>query len=820
MAVYALYLSGIIFLCIFASCGRGAGKGSPPTYAQSAVAPSTVQIAVDPQVYKMLHEELMKRLGDMDKKVSAVPPGSIGKVTDLSIDADAEIIRWSYVNPGDFDQGGEVGVSDITPLAVYFGGIPGDGLGNDAAEAFLDYDGDGEVGIGDIQGIVDGWGNSVDHYLLETSLIPEGAIFEMLETPVLSGTPGWPKVFEVPFPELILDSIRVTPVDEGGKEGEPSDFFALEIPPLVFGVTPLEGDQGQSVTFQVRAAGPRPYSYVWEFGGGAYPNGAFVAEPIVVLGDSGIYQCIVSVSNEYGATSFPFELSVGPSAPRVISISPPGGNVGEKIAFHAVVSGTAPLTYAWDFGDAATPRFSSSETPLVTLAMLPGEYPIRLTVTNDLGSDTLETTISTVAIPPTIQDVSPNEGVTREQVTFSAHATGSPTLVYRWDFGGGATPNQYISGEPTATVELGVPGTYFGNLVVVNDYGLAEMPFGYVVKPKPGSWSYEFIEYGGTRNLGSFTSLEFLPDGTPAVAYQAKIDSSNFEVVYATKDASGWDIETVASGGIIGSFTSLEIDNDGTPVLAYQADGEAIMLGARYGGFWNIAELLRGDMLGNALTLEISPVGTKGIAHRKPGLPYEVRYERLESLGPESTVLSDGTSAGLGFDSLGNPLVFAYDGNSQFECFWWDGNQWGESVVDTGTNMGHGVISVALAPNGTVGLSYFAESTYDVKYAEWTGTNWAPVTVRSQGFVGQYNSLVYDENSNPWVAFNDVSNSDLVVARRVGTFWDADVVDNGGAENNRVGQYCSIAIAPNGKLAIAYYQSQRDKYGAKYAWVN
>ncbi|MDZ4231882.1 MAG: hypothetical protein U1C72_01365, partial [Candidatus Pacearchaeota archaeon] len=94
-----------------------------------------------------------------------------------------------------------------------------------------------------------------------------------------------------------------------------------------------------------------------------------------------------------------------------------------------------------------------------------------------------------------------------------------------------------------------------------------------------------------------------------------------------------------------------------------------------------------------------------------------------------------------------------------------------------------------------------------------TDTNYDCTTVDSTGDVGDYTSIAIDQKGNPWVSYWDFTNSSLKVASYVGQggncfsgAWNCETIETG-TPNPGVGQYTSIAFAPDGKAWISYLYS-------------
>lgn len=162
--------------------------------------------------------------------------------------------------------------------------------------------------------------------------------------------------------------------------------------------------------------------------------------------------------------------------PKVSIVLPSSGTPGSEVTFEAIVSGTMPFSYDWNFGGGASPNTSSQPSPTVTLGSS-ATYVGTVTVTNDFGKDEFDFTLSVIpgGIPPKITGVFPDGGLADSEVTFSATVSGTAPLYFNWVFGGGAIPN--TSQQGNATVLLRNSGTYFAVLTATNDYGVDRFEF-------------------------------------------------------------------------------------------------------------------------------------------------------------------------------------------------------------------------------------------------------------------------------------------------------------------------------------------------------
>ncbi|MBN2082849.1 PKD domain-containing protein [bacterium] len=173
-----------------------------------------------------------------------------------------------------------------------------------------------------------------------------------------------------------------------------------------------------------------------------------------------------------------------PVEPEITDVQPSGGHTGESETFTATVTGTEPLTYAWDFGGGATPNTSTAVAPEVTLGAV-GDYSASLTVTNEGGADTFDFNLVVDEGPftPEIYDVSPQSGVTGELQTFGFSGLTTAATTFVWDFGGGATPATSTEASPQVT--LGAPGEYSASLTATDEGGSDEFEFTLTVTATP-----------------------------------------------------------------------------------------------------------------------------------------------------------------------------------------------------------------------------------------------------------------------------------------------------------------------------------------------
>lgn len=112
---------------------------------------------------------------ESQKSISAVPASDKAKPY-LNFNPEASVFRWYYVNPGDYDQNGEVGISDLSPLGANFNAEGPFDVGS--ALSVIDGDGNGIINIADITPIGANFGNHIGEWAIygshSTDDYPEG----------------------------------------------------------------------------------------------------------------------------------------------------------------------------------------------------------------------------------------------------------------------------------------------------------------------------------------------------------------------------------------------------------------------------------------------------------------------------------------------------------------------------------------------------------------------------------------------------------------------------------------------------------------------
>jgi PKD repeat protein len=164
-----------------------------------------------------------------------------------------------------------------------------------------------------------------------------------------------------------------------------------------FDWTPITPTVDEWIVFQSTAEGSSPITYTWEFGDGGTAEG-ITATHVYAL--PGAYRVTLTATNCAGPVAVVHTLTVALpcTAVEIVKVTPKVA--GCAVTLTTELTGTAPFTYLWAFGDGIT---STLVAPVHTYAQT-GGYSATLDVWNcaDTGHDTSAFTVQVdCPVPPT-----------------------------------------------------------------------------------------------------------------------------------------------------------------------------------------------------------------------------------------------------------------------------------------------------------------------------------------------------------------------------------------------------------------------------------
>ena len=259
----------------------------------------------------------------------------------------------------------------------------------------------------------------------------------------------------------------------------------------------------------------------------------------VTLGNAGEYAVVVS--NFAGSTTSEV-VRLDVSVPLAITTQPtgPSANMGDRVSFSVVASGSAPITYQWQLNGTDVAG-ATAATYQIASAQADDEGSYTVAVSNPVGTVTSNAVTLSLSAAPTVNlppaDIAAALG---QQATLSVEASGTGTLTYQWRFNG-----VDIAGavEPDLTIpSLGPENVGEYTVVMSNEAGSVisdpahvsvEVPFRIVEEPRSqalatGSTAIFTVRVSGQ---GTFTYQWQLDDVELAGATEATLALANASAV-------------------------------------------------------------------------------------------------------------------------------------------------------------------------------------------------------------------------------------------------------------------------------------------------
>jgi gliding motility-associated-like protein len=246
-----------------------------------------------------------------------------------------------------------------------------------------------------------------------------------------------------------------------------NNFITVGGPIAHFKATPPIGCAPALITFtdtSVYASGTTPASIYWDFGDGTNATTIFPAINHSYP-KTGSYGITIKVKDNIGCTD-----TLG--IPNYLLISRPtaafstlgsAACAGTPYTFYNASTGNN-LTYQWDFGDGTTSTAFGPSHVYVN----PGNYTVRLIVTDGVGCKDTLTKLSGVTVAPhPSASFTMNDTITVcPPLIVNFTNTSAGALSYNWNFG-----NNVTSTVTNPTYTYTSPGLYTVRLIATNSYG-------------------------------------------------------------------------------------------------------------------------------------------------------------------------------------------------------------------------------------------------------------------------------------------------------------------------------------------------------------
>jgi gliding motility-associated-like protein len=265
--------------------------------------------------------------------------------------------------------------------------------------------------------------------------------------------------------------------DECGSNEDIEFDFNISVPPVVkfssantcFGGSVQFTDQSTSGTRQIK-------TWRWDFGDGMTD---VVQNPIHKYAQPGDYLVTLFVTNENGCggASDPIKIHISQLPVASFSYSSPGC-AGQDVTFtdNSTSAEGSVVSWQWDFGDGTPVETLTSKNPFNHTYNTPGDYLVKLTVTNSNGCPSNITPVRVNIYPVPVVDFLLPDACEDDFAQFTDQSTiadaTAADFTYEWNFGDpNATPdNANVSHEKNPRHKF-LAGNCLVTLKVTSKYG-------------------------------------------------------------------------------------------------------------------------------------------------------------------------------------------------------------------------------------------------------------------------------------------------------------------------------------------------------------
>jgi hypothetical protein len=479
-------LFSLLLVIFFSACGNR--KETDSVTAPASVKPPSISISnalseldavvapkgVDPIVFAnvkaALREALLSRKA---RKLTCTPPtGTVNSVHDFTMTAaggGTYDLTWHYINVGDYNQDGTVGIADITPLAMHYGEGWAIG-GENTLQAVVDGSGNGTVDISDVTPIAMNFGVVCAGYRIGEATTEDWATHSSVATvPFADGTgeDAGRMAFTYNFTPETSHYYWVAPVDAGDAEGVESNSTGM-----IYGEIE-DNDTAPTATVMpafpfvglLGSLGDNPPDYVG-YDGDDVDWYSFTAS----VGDELVFEL------EYDTNTVTLTMQLYDKDGNYITA--PTDTASPMYLYYAVSSGINATYY------------------LRVLTLSAGYSDYRLSGVRE------------GAVPTAVLTATPSSGAAPLNVDFDATGSSAEAIAeYAWDFEGDGT---YTPGTATEEREYETDGWHVVGLRITDEEGLTAYDR---VTVTVGDSGYDEMEDNDTADPDQANVLFDLPEG-------------------------------------------------------------------------------------------------------------------------------------------------------------------------------------------------------------------------------------------------------------------------------------------------------------------
>jgi hypothetical protein len=288
------------------------------------------------------------------------------------------------------------------------------------------------------------------------------------------------------------------------------------------------------------------------------------------------------------------------------------------------------------------------------------------------------------------------------------------------------------------------------------------------------NWETSFVT--DKVHAGTWSSIGLLNNLQPAIAFY---DMTNDELDLAIWEVDKWEIENVDTEGDVGAYVSMKIDSQGNfHISYYDATQLRLKYAFREKGAddWDITVLDSGNV-GKFTSIDLDPLDRPYISYfdaRNERIKVTFRSATdtwiktsVANLDPNDVVEVKQADTSIAVLNYLSDIHVAYYNQTlgDLEYTYYQGGSWHPETVASTGDVGK-YNSLAIDPNAPNArhICYYDVTEGDLEYAYWDGGGWSYETVDSQGDVGSFCSIDLNASGYPAISYYSESTHDLKYA--------------------------------------------------------
>jgi len=251
----------------------------------------------------------------------------------------------------------------------------------------------------------------------------------------------------------------------------------------------------------------------------------------------------------------------------------------------------------------------------------------------------------------------------------------------------------------------------------------------------------------------------------------------------ATPPPGAWVAITIDEAGAVGTDSSIAVDSLGQPHISYHDHSSGTLKYARLtGGAWVLEVVDATEAhVGHYTSIALDASDAPHIAYARDLNLYSWLKYATKSGSAWSVQTVDAQAKGVGWfaslalDSSGAPHMAHYKqwGQNAVKYARWTGSQWANEQVDSGTSVGRWT-SIAVDGTGNPHISYGTGG--EIRYAKRVGGSWTVQVVDTSNCGQERLSLELNALGNPRISYAG-NGCQLKLAEWTGSTWATQVVD-------------------------------------------